>query len=563
MNMMESVKDVLIKYIEMEIVKQKILEENYKQWLKLDKNMKKIRDKNYYKKFSKDFDEIKLNITEYSSSAELQLLLNAINSDCSLKTPDIYISIMENINNLDENVAGIFENYLMYKRVQIENLYDDVDFYNKKDLKKLLIEMIESTLLISESIHVLYEETAKKINIKKTMEIYKNDNLSIEKETGIPYYLLNDKCNVSKIKKLLEFIKNSDDFIISSKYINTFNNMFLVDKKDKLLFRKYCSCIVTDLKDKKHPKQIKIVKKEILPVKIKPEELKIKDEELKSDISEFIQVEKIEKEYIILDESRKIYDNILNRNRVSDIELMLPKIENPQFYKIYADLEMLLKGDIEASNELNNEFDQTSDFESDDEDYINKELTRLKASKAYLEKFKQEEINKNQEIKIVKEKKFQLFFTKNSTGEKVNILENLEDLDYNYSDGAEELLYALITELENNESFNIEKSRKLSGNNKFKYMLEIKGWKLRLIYRHIKGNNYFVNGVYIKKADNDRKLYERANEKFKASEKEYEQIKEMIKNGNIPNELIEESDAIFEECFKIVGNVENKINKSF
>ena len=244
-----------------------------------------------------------------------------------------------------------------------------------------------------------------------------------------------------------------------------------------------------------------------------------------------------------IDELRnRYYDVIRLLYKKEEILEELPSIEYENFLPLIKGIIELLEKDlsklkenIKSDEELKEYIEEEIDVTLFKIDACHKLIQKYQETKELEENFKETE-GKN------------LIFAKTVYG---NIcLEN--DLKFIPEEYYKYIENGLIELQEGSKEDNTVKGRQLTNNSKLANIHELKFFKIRLMYKILAPNTLYIMMARMKKSDNDcndrREVINRANQ----TKKEYEELKEIIKDPIKKEELILEHKEYIE---KIIGNI--------
>ena len=118
-----------------------------------------------------------------------------------------------------------------------------------------------------------------------------------------------------------------------------------------------------------------------------------------------------------------------------------------------------------------------------------------------------------------------------------SFLQDVKKIDPHYYQDIIDLLNNLLT---SNISTNEEKGKKLYNNYSLRNIMELKGFQIRIIYKHLPENVYYVMQGIVKKDDNPKTYLNALSSRCSLLGKDYDRVKSEIINGR-KGLLLEES----------------------
>lgn len=244
----------------------------------------------------------------------------------------------------------------------------------------------------------------------------------------------------------------------------------------------------------------------------------------------------------------KYYEAIMLLQEEKDIIESLPTPEYKTFFSIINGLiEYIDKEMIEKQQEIS-----LYNIEDKDLQEIAKEdlkLLQLKKQACLKRKSQVDEIVKNEEEAKLNPIK-NLIFAKTSSNN-VYAERDLKSFSEEYLDSVIESLQALENGFEEE---NIQKGRSLSNNNKLSGLHEIKPFKVRIFYRILSSDTVYVLLLRMKKSDNSKKDRDEAISRKSKTNKEFEMLRELVKDPQYKEKLIEEHSQIKNEIYEIINS---------
>lgn len=241
------------------------------------------------------------------------------------------------------------------------------------------------------------------------------------------------------------------------------------------------------------------------------------------------------------------YESIILLQDEKDIIEALPKPEYQNFFP-------LIEGLI---SKLMTEYEEFKSLDDKDEEIIEEieSLNRkINICKDLLIKVNTELASESLEEQSTYSKRH-LIFAKTSFGTTF-IEKDLKNIPFEYYD---KILSALDT-LENGDiGSNPEKAKLLVADKRLSGLFEIKEFKIRLIYRILKGNIVYVMQVRMKKDNNSLIDKQELISRNKNTKNEFIELKRNIENENYKLALINEHYDIYQDLKKVLE--ENNRNK--
>lgn len=155
----------------------------------------------------------------------------------------------------------------------------------------------------------------------------------------------------------------------------------------------------------------------------------------------------------------------------------------------------------------------------------------------YYSEISKEEANRKEE------KKFNLLFSKTKFNHP-HVLSDLDNIPNEYRDSLERLLEKLD---ENNFSTSKEKHRKISNNGSLAGIFELKDFKVRVLYKMLGKNHFYVIGINYKQAQNEICELEKMARRNSMTNTEYNEIKTKIANNEDISDLLQDSQSIYND----------------
>ncbi len=471
--------------------------------------------KSYYeelKEFLKD-ELIKDGVTDFENfefeldnpfTIDGDYIKNRIAVCSSLHDRSKLLDAMTEVIRKRDQLIGHRKQIIAFKK-RLEKLPNFVDCEDELEDAIADIDRIESVLIAGKS---RFDEA------EETINIYKKKNLTS-----------------SKLQKLAKFIESDCGVALSDKHIKTYNSIPDLSDEEKEKFNEFVEIYNDEINDNEKTKEEK-EKQRLLKHKKKLEELdkrKLEEEKTKATVIEHFEFHEDEletvEEFIPNERSLLLFDNILNGNLIADIKVLFPKISDNSYYSIKNDLIILMTNKIDTLYEA---IEEGND--------INKEL--VKTYEGHLDDicnyFEKEETIVN-EVTETKKEKANIYYSTSPRGKDYIY----SDLDQ-FEDGKKEEILGLINKLEESKfSNNPTQQKKFTNHNRLKGIFELKKPNIRLIYKDLGHNNYYVLMLIKKTSSNDREIAKSIMERNRNCQPEYEFLKTNIENdiaiGNAKN----------------------------
>lgn len=520
---MDEIKNLLENLAGSAISKSKSLKDNYEEF---SNSVRKIKSR--INIMPEELKAIKRSIAadliEETSVFEVKAFLDMLNYEGLIYFEEFYIDIVRNYLSANKRVIDSVREYIQFHNDECDEellITPDIEF---DELKEFLVKLIENNKFLHSSLNCKMMSLQEKITLAKSNNL--NEYLEeLDSEFQLLSGLLAKHSSVSDVTKLLNFIKSTSNISIKNKHIEIFKKMAFVDEDFINAFKQYAQMIEEKIMPKvvEKPSQLETKPIEKITAPEKVSITKKDNDEVVDFIEEDVEDSSI-KEIDLSQESKLFFSNLMNGYDFSDIQLMLPKFPDANYFKIKNDLLYLLDKEIKTYVELLSE-DPSLSEESD-------KLTQLFLEINFY--FKKEE---NPEVKAEDPtKKCNLFFAERSFGEGSYLLDDLKEIELANLPYAEYLINLLNLGY---KSFNQEKQKKLTNNKKIGKVFELKYKQVRLVYSHIKDDKFFVLGIYVKKSNYDKTIYDSIIGRLKYTKPNYESIKESFKLGITDENLTE------------------------
>lgn len=417
---------------------------------------------------------------------------------------DLSLSIQNNIKNTKRIISQLEKKMIKFDFGQMDFKDILIELEERKKFMDTDYEFLEKAkTAIEENYPTLSELKELLKNIKREVPItntfsknfYKISELTVESKNAFVIYTdwLNKKIEKTNQERINQEIKNN------------------ILKKNKL----------------EEEKRFKEEKEKALPNKEAIIDL-IKTPE---------EVTNVVEEEVITDLAIIIFDNFKVGNSIDHINTLLPKKESNLYFKEKKSIMKIFKDNLEK---LDKQINQVIP-----DDILNS-IIALNDAVEYLNKYFENEEKEENKKEIVDFKVNNLFFSTRSNGE-FYLPFDLKSDDLKEREFQEATIKFLLQLRYGEESWNTQKCKKLSNNRKLKNVFELKDFQIRLIYKHLGSNNYFIEMVCRKKSDKDRQDINKIACRINIVEQEYQEIKKLIANNSIDNELLKNNNDLFND----------------
>ncbi len=340
------------------------------------------------------------------------------------------------------------------------------------------------------------------------IEDIKSDTIRIQKDKELLLKFDNTNTSISKLNKLLKFIESDCGYLLSEKHLKTFYNIPDLTEKEKYNFECFVEAYNKIINDKnslleQEKEKIAAIREEKrrLEQSNKIEKMEQKDLSVERNsglvMQEGLQLFEEEVEevpiYIPCEKSTILFNNFLIGNEFESIKLLFPKLTDPLYYIIKNDLIMLLEEQIDSFyKELEKNEGNTKLVAS-----INQFEDILELVSEY---FEHEETIENSQIKS--DKNAQLFFA-TSEYQKNYLLDDIK----NFETRELKIVFKMIEKLKAEQfTMNPTQQKKLTNHRHLKGVFELKRQGIRLVYKDIGFNNYYVLMAFKKSSMRDSEV---------------------------------------------------------
>lgn len=357
-------------------------------------------------------------------------------------------------------------------------------------------------------------------NVLESLNKIKDSLIELEFKLDIESQLIAEKYNIEKLtnyRKIISLLKykqhiSTEQLKIISKYYDEIN----VSDKEQIITFECIKMHNTEIRENYRQKCIFDKRKKYEVIKMLNLGYEIFD---KIDVKQNIQTRINTDVFTIMNS----YENYCKISEQIDVKPLFLNINNN-----YSDIELKAFYHTLMNNIQNKIYDQIETMQ-DKEFYLDKAIKTeiLKEYKNLLEFYRQTRLyydnlikEKNTikeetlklEVKEINENKNHLFFLKRN--ENSTYFE--KDLGSIPKEYLETVIHLLKGKL--NNTLAREEDKSLKGNNKYKGLLELKKDQVRILYNHVKDNNYAIIGIGTKKADIDYALYDSMSIREKLNE---------------------------------------------
>lgn len=228
-------------------------------------------------------------------------------------------------------------------------------------------------------------------------------------------------------------------------------------------------------------------------------------------------------------------------DRLTEISLIKQELPNKEYIYYFDLMEYIIKK-LEENLEffLSERESATTDIEQIDEEI---ELLNLKLDYCRKDLSLAKEISEEEEKSELSTGRKHLIFAKRTFGGTFleNDLKNIEKENYGE-------VIALLEQIESGKNdSNVEKGRALVGNIKLKSICEVKGFQVRIYYKHLPNDLEYVFLGLTKKADNPKVVRNIMVERNKNVNDEFNGLLKIVQDEELRRKLIEENDQIRNE----------------
>ena len=109
----------------------------------------------------------------------------------------------------------------------------------------------------------------------------------------------------------------------------------------------------------------------------------------------------------------------------------------------------------------------------------------------------------DEEAKEIKDNKKLVYSTSPANPTKAKMISDMSDVPHEYYDTVLDLILKF-----KDGTISKTEVKHLTNNKKLVRYMELKRDQVRIVFKHVKDNIYNVNGVFVKKADNDNTMYQ-------------------------------------------------------
>ncbi len=398
------------------------------------------------------------------------------------------------------------------------------------------------------SIGILHDELISFISddMKKEAEDLNLLKTSFEKSKKIIEEYEQNNITIAKLNRLLHFIESDTNIPFKSTHLNTFYNIPDLDEDDKNNIKYFISQYDENIeKEKALHEKTREVSKVNNEKSISTTSTEIKNtvdqephvEVLLEEFSDFSiydnEVDQIEKKEPN-EKSKLIYDNFMSGNEFEYIKSLFPKFNDDSYFNIKNDLIDLVSDYLNEIYNIIEEDDNNHEFFIESQKY-EKILNQI------FDYFENQE-NGTTEQDHSQVHKINIFYS-NSPGGNCYVLEDLKQFDETSKESFVKLLNKLLYA---RFSTNPSQQKKLRNNNSLKGVFELKAYNVRLIYKHLGNNNYYVMQALRKSDHTEREIVENVVTRDRICTNQFKFIQNNLNNNEVISNIILENDDITE-----------------
>ena len=229
----------------------------------------------------------------------------------------------------------------------------------------------------------------------------------------------------------------------------------------------------------------------------------------------------------------------LDIDSIDDLEDELPPREHYDYKKIILRLLIEYKKEI---NDINEVMKEDKDLSKDEllelKEDVNKNNKMIKLLKESLKPVKEEQKEQKQKNNII--------FSK-TTGGNVRVIEELESIPSEYYPAFQELFESI-------EDGTFKGIKRFNNNRDLKGALEVRGFKVRVVFTKLSKKDYAVITAFVKKVDIDKGYLTPLKSKIADYRQEEKYIKENLEDPSFK----EENEEYREKLFSLLDNKKKK-----
>ncbi len=458
--------------------------------------------------------------------------------------------------NIDNNIEKFgyectlykifISNSIMSKIDELKYVKDIVEEFNKRDkqVNKLKKDMTKTH-------KKLKGENNKDIIAKNQLMLDICNNSLSELKESIEIYItvyekfLANNITEDSLNKLLKFIMFSDEHEINNKHINTYKNIPNLTNEELETFDKFASEYNEIIKQKEILKKQSLNETNVVKVEYKLSANNKKENITTTDKKYIINIdeeEQLRDLYIENKRSKIIFDNFLNMNKFDDIKILFPKFTDNDYFSTKQDIISLLDNHIEEINNLlalDDENESLICTAEIFEQYMDEVCEYFEKQELVVDS-NTNEVNNNVNI-----------FCSVSQSGKNYILDDFDNIEKEKREDVQILLDKLKNKI---FTHNIAKQRKLFLNNQNGGIFELKKFGIRLIYKDLGNDNFYIFMIFRKNNNNINEHSKTINNRITQCMPHLREIQQNIENEEYVNFELQRS----AEVFKIINEKNNK-----
>lgn len=549
LNVSKDDKTQLIEFFNNDLKSSESLE---KKILLTEKHIKHAKSQEQFDESVESYNALLASVLDKMPVSVSNVFLKILNYDGLILGSDLYLDFFKLIFSKDEHYYNLLSNYIINHNNAVKDLrkcFSDADLSNLKNYlidtindKKLLTEFLESCVygkkynlsLVSKFYYTAAAATIVREKVLKEVVEFEDKLLYVS--------------DYRSITKLLNFINGSSLNNLNSKHFSIFNSLIDVTEDEMKFFELYSKLVDKILIEEEITKKEKILnsKKNIVPTVKK--EVVVDNESVYYDIGEN---EEVEEE--ILECSKNIFANILAHNPLEYMIEILPKSGSLNFYKIKNDLDFLISMEEDIIKSLIVESDSIEDDLLQDLLYLSNESDFLDDYFYGVSDDLSDDLG--DDLSDDQSNVFIHFALRNNNTPFV--FPQFEKLTPAEKSRVEYLLNYLKS---GSETFDVTRQRKIkSANSK---LFELKHYQSRLLCKPLYGKNVLVLGFYIKKSNNDVKIFKAMIEREILCVSQASELTLKIKNNELTEEYINMQEKFLNDCYDLLSTDKKILKKS-
>lgn len=285
---------------------------------------------------------------------------------------------------------------------------------------------------------------------------------------------------MNEIEKLI------NEYIKENKYISCLEDLYILFEKNNISFKERISVLTRVFKYNNKIYAIEKRKSQKLD-KMESHEIVVKEVEQSSVKTNIKPTKKVEPLQCDVD---SYMEKIKNFNDINELETILPSRDNEQFQNIVnmIIIKLLYREKVEKINFIH----EYQEEEPSISDFFDVELEDIDCKIETLLDYENTSVDEEKNFDGKTDNK--VVFLKNSFGEPM-ILSSLKGYD-EYYDSFLELINSIIDGTFKNK-------RTFLNNNKIVDLMEVKGFKTRILFSRLKNNIFVIMPAFVKKCDTD------------------------------------------------------------